>query len=108
MSVSVSDYAALLERVDGLTQQVTTLEASQAVIVAEDNTFYLLVCGSFVFMMQTGFATLNAGSIRMKNVKNIMLKSVMDACLGGTRYRARCSNEPHRMVLKKKVGALSP
>ena len=33
--------------------------------------------------LQAGFAMLSAGSIRAKNVKNILLKSVLDACLGG-------------------------
>jgi ammonium transporter, Amt family len=33
-------------------------------------------------MMQTGFAMLCAGSIRQKNVKNIMLKNLLDACGG--------------------------
>lgn len=35
-----------------------------------------------VFCMQTGFAMLCAGSIRQKNVKNIMLKNLLDACGG--------------------------
>jgi len=50
---------------------------------ADINTFYLMVCGAFVFLMQAGFALLAAGSVRAKNVKNILLKSVCDACLGG-------------------------
>ena len=29
--------------------------------------------------MQAGFATLSAGSIRAKNVKNILLKNLLDA-----------------------------
>jgi Amt family ammonium transporter len=33
-------------------------------------------------MMQTGFAMLCAGSVRAKNVKNIMLKNLLDACGG--------------------------
>lgn len=33
-------------------------------------------------MMQTGFAMLCAGSVRQKNVKNIMLKNLLDACFG--------------------------
>ena len=38
--------------------------------------------GALVFMMQTGFAMLCAGSIRVKNVKNIMLKNILDAAFG--------------------------
>jgi ammonia channel protein AmtB len=32
---------------------------------------------------QAGFALLEAGSVRAKNTKNILLKNVLDACLGG-------------------------
>ena len=35
-----------------------------------------------MFFMQAGFAMLCAGSIRAKNVKNIMLKNILDACGG--------------------------
>jgi ammonium transporter, Amt family len=41
-----------------------------------------------VFMMQTGFAMLCAGSIRQKNVKNIMLKNLLDACGGALGFYA--------------------
>jgi len=44
--------------------------------------FYSLVCGAFIFLMQCGFAMLCAGSVRQKNVKNIMLKNLLDACGG--------------------------
>ena len=44
--------------------------------------FYLLFAGTMVFFMQAGFAMLCAGSIRAKNVKNIMLKNILDACGG--------------------------
>merc|ERR1712019_145812 len=46
------------------------------------NTFFLLFGGALVFMMQAGFAMLCAGSVRQKNVKNIMLKNLLDACGG--------------------------
>ena len=44
--------------------------------------FYLLWAGALIFLMQAGFATLSAGSIRQKNVKNILLKNLLDACMG--------------------------
>ena len=46
------------------------------------NTFYLLFAAAMVFFMQAGFAMLCAGSVRQKNVKNIMLKNLLDACGG--------------------------
>merc|ERR550537_938271 len=35
-----------------------------------------------VFFMQAGFALLEAGCVRAKNTKNILLKNVLDACMG--------------------------
>jgi Amt family ammonium transporter len=46
------------------------------------NVFFLLFAGALVFLMQAGFAMLCAGSIRAKNVKNILLKNLLDACGG--------------------------
>ena len=51
-------------------------------IVAGVDTFFLLFAGACVFLMQCGFAMLCAGSVRQKNVKNIMLKNILDACGG--------------------------
>ena len=46
------------------------------------DTFFLMVCGVFVFFMQAGFALLEAGSVRAKNTKNILMKNLLDACIG--------------------------
>jgi len=46
------------------------------------NIFFLLVMGTMVYFMQAGFAMLCAGSIRQKNVKNILFKNLLDACGG--------------------------
>ena len=66
---------------------------------AQLNTFYLMWAAALVFLMQAGFAMLSAGSIRAKNVKNILLKSLLDACLGGIiwyliGYGIACTHRP--------------
>lgn len=53
--------------------------ATDLCIASAQNTFYLMWAASLVFLMQAGFATLSAGSIRQKNVKNILLKNLLDA-----------------------------
>eukprot|EP00588_Corethron_pennatum_P012375 CAMPEP_0194273298 /NCGR_PEP_ID=MMETSP0169-20130528/6654_1 /TAXON_ID=218684 /ORGANISM="Corethron pennatum, Strain L29A3" /LENGTH=464 /DNA_ID=CAMNT_0039016201 /DNA_START=182 /DNA_END=1576 /DNA_ORIENTATION=+ len=57
-------------------------DAAKASIHDDIDNFYLLVCGTLVFLMQAGFAMLCAGSVRQKNQKNIMLKNLLDACGG--------------------------
>ena len=42
--------------------------------------FLLIICGGMIFFMQSGFAMLCAGSVRLKNVQNTMLKNLLDAC----------------------------
>jgi len=59
----------------GVAEDLATLQGNTDV-------FYTLVCGAFIFLMQCGFAMLCAGSVRQKNVKNIMLKNLLDACGG--------------------------
>lgn len=44
------------------------------------HSFLLIVAGAMIFFMQTGFAMLCAGSVRLKNVQNTMLKNLLDAC----------------------------
>ena len=42
--------------------------------------FLYVVAGAMIFIMQSGFAMLCAGSVRVKNVQNTMLKNLLDAC----------------------------
>ncbi len=72
---------------------IETLNESIATIGDTINTtnegldvFYLLFAGALVFFMQAGFAMLCAGSIRAKNVKNIMCKNILDACGGAVGF----------------------
>jgi Amt family ammonium transporter len=64
--------------------EVTPLDS----LIAGTDVFYSLVCGAFIFLMQCGFAMLCAGSVRQKNVKNIMLKNLLDACGGALGFWA--------------------
>jgi ammonia channel protein AmtB len=41
--------------------------------------FLFVLAGALIFFMQTGFAMLCAGSVRIKNVQNTMLKNLLDA-----------------------------
>lgn len=50
------------------------------------NTMFVLFSGYLVFLMQAGFAMLTAGSVRSKNTKNVLLKNVLDACVGAIAY----------------------
>ena len=50
------------------------------------NKVYVLISGFMVFLMQCGFAMLTAGSVRTKNVKNVLIKNLLDACVGALAY----------------------
>lgn len=52
------------------------------------NTVWLLICAFLVFFMQAGFALVEAGSTRSKNVVNIMMKNLMDFCFATVAFWA--------------------
>ena len=99
----------LIDRADNLDDLVKNLTlklaavdareaANEAATTAEVNTFYLLWAGALVFLMQAGFAVLSAGSIRTKNVKNILLKNLLDACMGARNLRPECNQSIARKI----------
>ncbi|KAK1858760.1 hypothetical protein I4F81_001361 [Pyropia yezoensis] len=47
---------------------------------------FIALTGVLVLTMQTGFAMLTAGSVRAKNVKSVLMKVLMDTCLGGVAW----------------------
>ncbi len=50
-------------------------------MVVLDNVF-IFVCGVLVLFMQAGFAMVEAGFTEAKNAANIMMKNLMDLCVG--------------------------
>lgn len=50
------------------------------------NQFFLIVNGMLVFLMQCGFAFLEAGSVRSKNSTNILIKNLLDSFVAGIAY----------------------
>lgn len=50
------------------------------------NTIWVLVGAALVFLMQAGFAMCEAGFTRAKNTGNILMKNLMDFCIGTPVY----------------------
>mmetsp|Transcript_6405 Transcript_6405/g.11569 ORF Transcript_6405/g.11569 Transcript_6405/m.11569 type:complete len:509 (+) Transcript_6405:101-1627(+) len=65
--------------VDALQTQVNNIQNGLNVV-------FVLFSAYLVFVMQIGFAMLTAGAVRTKNTKNVLLKNLLDACVGAIAY----------------------
>ncbi|HXF61585.1 MAG TPA: ammonium transporter [Caldilineaceae bacterium] len=63
-----------------------TLAASEDPTATALTFVWMMVTGTFVFFMQAGFAFLEAGFTRVKNLVNVLTKNFMDFCIGGLAY----------------------
>ena len=48
---------------------------------------WFLIGAALVFWMQAGFAMVEAGFTRAKNAGNIIMKNLMDFCIGSDRFQ---------------------
>lgn len=83
--MSCYDLSVTDERLDCL---ISELKNDNETLKGNVDVFYHLFAAALVFFMQAGFAMLCAGSVRAKNVKNIMLKNLLDACGGALGFWA--------------------
>ncbi len=66
----------------------TTVEDQIAGIQADIDVIWVATAAAFVFLMQLGFALLEAGLVRAKNAANIVAKNVADMSIGAVFYWA--------------------
>ncbi|MBP2642399.1 MAG: nrgA 3 [Firmicutes bacterium] len=64
------------------------MEISTASLATGIDTVWVLLCAALVFLMEAGFAALEAGFIRSKNSLNIIMKVIMDCTVGMLGYFA--------------------
>lgn len=63
-----------------MTQEITTM--IQETVGSEVFGIWFLIGAAFVFFMQAGFAMVETGFTRAKNAGNIIMKNLMDFCIG--------------------------
>ena len=71
-----------------LKEKFATETETTSVMKANLDNFFIIVMGVIVFLMQAGFAFLEAGAVRSKNTVNILIKNMLDALIGGVSYWA--------------------
>ncbi len=64
------------------------MEATLAGYITNLDTVWMLVAAFLVFFMQAGFALVEAGFVRAKNVVNILMKNLFDFSIGSIGYWA--------------------
>ncbi|MDH3295912.1 MAG: ammonium transporter [Acidimicrobiia bacterium] len=65
-----------------IASQYDRTSASGAMNMVVLDNIFIFVCAVLVLLMQVGFALVEAGLTRAKNAANIMMKNMMDVCIG--------------------------
>ncbi|MEQ8842728.1 MAG: ammonium transporter [Acidimicrobiales bacterium] len=65
---------------------VADVEAANALSQAIMDNMWLVIAGAMVFLMQAGFAFVEAGLTRAKNIANIMAKNLADMAIGAVAF----------------------
>lgn len=68
--------------------EATTLAIEQTEIIRAIDTVWVALCAAIIFLMEGGFALLEAGFVRAKNSMSIMAKVIIDITFGGIAFYA--------------------
>lgn len=63
---------------------VTTVEQSE--LISAIDTVWVMLCAAIIFLMEAGFALLEAGFVRAKNAMSIIAKVIIDIAFGGLAF----------------------
>jgi Amt family ammonium transporter len=85
-AVALATIAALSLMGVASAQEETTTAVTD--LTGAIDTAWLMLAAFLVFFMQLGFAMVEAGFVRSKNTTNILMKNVLDACIGGIAFFA--------------------
>jgi ammonium transporter, Amt family len=83
-SLVVMASAPALAQEEGIVEEAVTADELQVVL---DN-IWVLIAAVLVIFMQAGFALVESGLTRAKSVANIMMKNLMDFCVGVLAFAA--------------------
>jgi len=69
-------------------EEVATTALEQAELIQAIDTVWVAICAAIIFLMEGGFALLEAGFVRSKNAMSIMAKVIVDISFGGLAFYA--------------------
>ncbi|OWF37328.1 putative ammonium transporter 1 isoform X2 [Mizuhopecten yessoensis] len=78
--------ASVNESLMALKTEVEVLKEWQSYTNDNMDQFFLITMGTIIYLMQGGFALLEAGSVRSKNTTNILIKNLLDSFISGVCY----------------------
>ena len=87
-AVSAQDEAEDPETTTEVVESTTEERSTLDTLIANLDTVWMLIAAFLVFFMQAGFALVEAGFVRARNVTNILMKNFFDLALGSIAFWA--------------------